>query len=59
MVQRAQLFFNGSTLAPFSRVRRAGATRGYALRVRKMRPSSFALRVRKDMSRGHALREED
>jgi len=38
------------------RVRRAGATRGYALRVRKMRPSSFALRVRKDMSRGHALR---
>ena len=40
------------------RVRRAGASRGYALRVRKSRPSFYALRVRKDMNRGHALRED-
>ena len=41
----------------FLRVRRAGASRGYALRVRKSMPSFYALRVRKDMNRGHALRE--
>jgi len=38
------------------RVRRAGASRGYALRVRKSMPSFHALRVRKDMNRGFALR---
>ena len=43
---------------PFRRVRRAGASRGYALRVRKSMPSFHALRVRKDMNRGFALREE-